>query len=66
MFPFVIDTEFVASIRARKEAASQMLSEGGLQAQQPEQVAAAILHLIKTGQARADLVPEQFGGTLPG
>jgi NADP-dependent 3-hydroxy acid dehydrogenase YdfG len=66
MFPFVTDTEFVASSRAGKEAASRMLSEGGLQPQQPEQVAAAILNLIETGEARADLVPEKFGGTLPG
>jgi hypothetical protein len=36
------------------------------QPQAPEQVAAAILDLIKTGAERADLVPEQFGGRFKG
>jgi hypothetical protein len=29
----------------------------------PEQVAAAILELIRSGEARADLVPAAYGGT---
>ena len=66
MYPFVTDTEFVQSIRAGREAASRQVSSGALQAQPPELVADAILDLVHTGAERADLVPEQFGGTFKG
>ncbi len=66
MFPFMTDTEFVESIRAGREAASRLVSSDGLQAQPPELVAEAILDLIKTGAERADLGPEQFGGSYKG
>jgi NAD(P)-dependent dehydrogenase (short-subunit alcohol dehydrogenase family) len=66
MYPFVTSTEFVESSKAGKEAAARMVSGGGLQAQPPEQVAEAILGLIRSGAERADLVPEQFGGTYKG
>ena len=66
MYPFVTDTEFVQSIRAGREAASRQVSSGALQAQPPELVADAILDLVHTGAERADLVPEQFGGSFKG
>ncbi len=66
MYPFIIDTEFVQSIRAGREAASRQVSDGALQSQSPELVAKAILDLVQTGAEQADLVPEQFGGSYRG
>lgn len=66
IYPFVTATEFTASVRAGREAAEQLESDHAPQPQQPEQVAEAILELIKTGAEQADLVPEQFGGTYRG
>lgn len=66
IYPFVTATEFTASVRAGREAAEQLESDHAPQPQQPEQVAEAILELIKTGAEQADLVPEQFGGTYHG
>ena len=66
MYPFLTATEFVDSIKAGKEAASQMVSSGAMQPQPPELVAQAILNLIQTGDEQADLVPEQFGGSYTG
>jgi NADP-dependent 3-hydroxy acid dehydrogenase YdfG len=51
---------------AGQEAASQLESSHAPQPQEPEQVAGAILALIKTGAEQADLVPEQFGGSFTG
>jgi NAD(P)-dependent dehydrogenase (short-subunit alcohol dehydrogenase family) len=62
-YPFVTSTEFIDSIKAGKEAATQMLSDGGLKAQPPELAADAIIDLIRSGAERADMVPQQFGGT---
>ena len=62
-YPFVTSTEFVDSIKAGKEAATQMMSDGGLKAQPPELAADAIIDLIRSGAERADMVPQQFGGT---
>ena len=66
MYPFLTDTDFLASARAGNESAAHSESSSALQAQKPEQVAEAILGLIKTGAERADLVPEQYGGTYRG
>jgi short-subunit dehydrogenase len=66
MYPFVTATEFTGSVRAGQEAASQLESSQAPQPQEPEQVAGAILALIKTGAEQADLVPERFGGTFTG
>jgi NAD(P)-dependent dehydrogenase (short-subunit alcohol dehydrogenase family) len=62
-YPFVTSTEFVGSVKAGKEAATQMMSDGGLKAQPPELAADAIIDLIRSGAERADMVPRQFGGT---
>src|SRR5664279_3874199 len=66
MCPFVTGTEFIESIRAGHQSASQLESRHAPQPQPPEQVAEAILDLIKTGAEQADLVPEQFGGSYQG
>jgi len=66
MYPFVTATEFIDSVRAGQEAASQLESSHAPQPQAPEQVADAILDLIRTGAEQADLVPEQFGGSFKG
>lgn len=66
MYPFVTATEFTESVRAGRDAAERLESSHAPQPQQPEQVAEAILQLMKTGAAQADLVPEQFGGSYQG
>jgi len=66
MYPFVTDTEFTESLRGETELASQLESSHAPTPQSPEQVANAILDLIRTGDAQADLVPEQFGGSYQG
>jgi len=66
MYPFVTDTEFIESLRGETESASQLESSHAPKPQSPEQVADAILDLIKTGAEQADLVPEQFGGSYQG
>lgn len=66
MYPFITATEFLESIRADHESAARLESSNSLQPQKPDQVAEAILDLIRTGAERADLVPEQYGGTYRG
>lgn len=65
MYPFITATGFIDSIKAGKESAKEL--ESGIKvAHKPEQVAEKILDLIRTGDERADLVPEQLGGTFKG
>lgn len=66
MYPFITATEFLGSMRADHAAVSRSESSHALQPQTPEQVAEVILDLIRTGAERADLVPEQFGGSFKG
>ena len=66
MYPFVTDSEFVESLRGDTESAAQLESSHAPKPQSPEQVAEAILDLIRTGAEQADLVPEQFGGSYRG
>ena len=61
IIPFATDTEFLASIRAGRAEAEAMTAGAVFDA--PEQVAAAILQLIRSGEPRADLVPAAYGGT---
>jgi NADP-dependent 3-hydroxy acid dehydrogenase YdfG len=61
IIPFATDTEFLASIKAGRSEAETMTA--GATFDSPEQVADAILELVKTGDARKDLVPAAFGGT---
>ncbi len=62
LYPFVTGTEFIDSLQAGQAAAKE--STSGLDFQPPEWVADAILALVESGAAQADLVPEQFGGSL--
>jgi NADP-dependent 3-hydroxy acid dehydrogenase YdfG len=66
MYPFITATEFVDSIRAGNEAASDLESSHAPQPQTPDQVAEAILDLVRTGAEQADLIPERFGGSFKG
>ena len=61
MIPFATDTEFLASIRAGRADAEAMTA--GAVFDTPEQVAEAILSLIRSGEPRADLVPAAYGGS---
>jgi NADP-dependent 3-hydroxy acid dehydrogenase YdfG len=61
IIPFATSTEFLTSIRAGRAEAEAMTA--GADFDPPEQVAAAILELIRSGEARADLVPAAYGGT---
>jgi NADP-dependent 3-hydroxy acid dehydrogenase YdfG len=64
MFPSITETEFVKTVRGSVDDALQLEAASGLQPQSPERVADAILDLIRSGAEQADLVPEQFGGTV--
>ncbi|MEU6058247.1 SDR family oxidoreductase [Streptomyces sp. NPDC047097] len=64
MFPSITETEFVGTVRGSVEDARRMEASSGLRPQPPEGVADAILDLIRSGDEQADLVPEEFGGTL--
>ncbi|GAA0366199.1 SDR family NAD(P)-dependent oxidoreductase [Actinoallomurus spadix] len=64
MFPSITETEFVGTVRGNVEDALQMEASSGLVPQSPERVADTILDLIRSGAEQADLLPEEFGGTL--
>ena len=61
MIPFATSTEFLGSIRAGRADAEAMTA--GAVFDTPEQVADAILELVRSGEPRADLVPAAYGGT---
>lgn len=61
LIPFATSTEFLTSIRAGRADAEVMTA--GATFDTPELVADAILQLILSGDARADLVPVAYGGT---
>jgi short-subunit dehydrogenase len=61
IIPFATSTEFMASIRAGRAEAEAMTAGATFDA--PEEVAAAILELVRTGDARRDLVPAAYGGS---
>jgi NADP-dependent 3-hydroxy acid dehydrogenase YdfG len=63
VIPFATSTEFMDAIRAGKQAAQDMTA--GVDFHSPDRVADAILHLIASGEAQLDLVPQAFGGSLP-
>jgi short-subunit dehydrogenase len=66
MLPFVTATEFVDALKAGREAAQEEAAASASFAHKPEQVAAKILDLVRSGDERADLVPKRFGGSLEG
>jgi hypothetical protein len=63
IYPFVTKTEFARSVRAGRDAAASLEADHAPDPQTPEQVAAAILELVRTGAAQADMVPLQLGGS---
>jgi NADP-dependent 3-hydroxy acid dehydrogenase YdfG len=65
MIPFAVDTDFTSSVRAGAAEAQALTDSLPIAADSPDHVAAAILALIRSGAERADLVPVQFGGTVP-
>ena len=63
IIPFATGTEFVASLRAGRSEAEAGSADVDLDP--PERVAEAILELVRTGEAQADLVPAAYGGSRP-
>jgi NADP-dependent 3-hydroxy acid dehydrogenase YdfG len=61
LIPFATSTEFLTSIRAGRADAEAMTA--GANFDTPDHVADAILRLIRSGEARMDLVPAAYGGT---
>jgi len=61
LIPFATETEFLGSIRAGRAEAEAMTAGASFDA--PEQVAEAVLELIRSGDARKDLVPVAYGGS---
>jgi NADP-dependent 3-hydroxy acid dehydrogenase YdfG len=61
IIPFATSTEFLGSIRAGRAEAEAMTA--GARFDSPEQVADAILQLVRSGAPQADLVPVAYGGT---
>lgn len=64
MFPSITRTEFVTSVRGDVASAQNLEASSGLTPDTPENVAAAILDLVRSGAERADRVPVEAGGTL--
>jgi hypothetical protein len=59
-------TAFIESLRGETEAASHLESSHAPKPQSPEQVAEAILGVIRTGAEQADLVRGQLDGSYRG
>ena len=64
MFPSITESEFVGTVRGSVEDALHLEASSGLRPQSPEGVADAILDLVRSGAEQADLVPEEYGGTV--
>lgn len=63
-YPFITATDFYGSVKAGLESAKAQEAATASAAHTPELVAEMILGLIASGVAQADLVPEQYGGSL--
>lgn len=59
--PFATRTEFITALRAGADTAASEMTE--VDFDPPERVAETILDVIRSGAARADLVPVAYGGT---
>lgn len=64
MLPFVTATEFNDALKAGREAAKEEAAASASFAHTPDRVAQKILDLIRSGNERADLVPQRFGGSF--
>ena len=62
VYPSLTRTDFFTALRGQAQTAEDDLAS----AQTPEQVAEVIVDLIRTGEAKADLVPVELGGTYRG
>lgn len=62
VYPSLTRTDFFASLRGPAQEVEEDLDE----AQTPEEVADVILDLVRSGEAEADLVPVELGGTYQG
>lgn len=66
MHPSITATEFYGSVKSGLESARAQEAGTAAIAQPPELVAKMILGLIRSGEAQADLVPKQYGGSFEG
>jgi NAD(P)-dependent dehydrogenase (short-subunit alcohol dehydrogenase family) len=66
MHPSITATEFYGSVKSGLDSAKAQEADTVSFAHPPELVAETILGLIETGDAQADLVPEDYGGSFKG
>ena len=66
MLPSMTGTEFYGAVKSGAEMAREQESNAASFVHSPELVAEAILGLIRSGDAQADLVPEAYGGSFKG
>lgn len=66
MHPSITATEFYGSVKSGLESAKAQEAGTASMAQPPALVAKMILGLIESGDAQADLVPKEYGGSFEG
>jgi NADP-dependent 3-hydroxy acid dehydrogenase YdfG len=66
MHPSITATEFYGSVKSGVQSARMQEADTRSFAHPPELVANKILGLITTGEAQADLVPKEYGGSFDG
>ncbi|MHA0916175.1 SDR family oxidoreductase [Kosakonia cowanii] len=66
LLPFMTRSEFYHAVKAGQQQATAQEAQSASFIHTPEQVAREILALIKSGAARGDLVPVEFGGSYRG
>ena len=64
MFPSITESEFAGTVRGSVEGALEMESSSGLRRQSAKDTAEVILALVRSGAQQADLLPEEYGGTV--
>ena len=66
MHPSITATEFYGSVKSGLASAKAQEAETESFAQPPKLVAEIILGLVRSGEAQADLVPKEYGGSFEG
>ncbi len=66
MHPFITATEFYGSVKSGLSSAKAQEAGTASFAQAPSLAAKTILGLIRSGEAQADLVPKEYGGSFEG
>lgn len=66
MHPSITATEFYGSVKSGLDSARAQEADTVSFAQPPELVAEMILGLVRSGDAQADLVPREYGGSFEG